>query len=459
MYKLFYRPKERNSAAADFIPFFDNGIFHLFYLFDHRNNEKYGEGVTWYKVETTDFISFNDKGEMISRGSKQEYDMWGFTGSVIKHQNKYHIFYTGHNIYIKTFGYQCECIMHAESDDLDHWTKIPEDTFFAPKGYDCCDFRDPYVYFDEKGNCFYMLICVRNPQGNALRNGETLRMKSFDLKKWEFDKPIYTPHAFQTHECPDLFNIGDRWYLIFSEYSDRNVTCYRVSDSPNGPWRKPKNDTFDGRAYYAAKTAFDGNKRYLFGWVPTRMDGKDNGIWMWGGNLVVHEVYNNNDGDLVVKTPQTILDYFKEEVYNNHFTMFEPYGSLVEQITNNAPITFKLSFTAKPDDDCDRFGILFKQNAESDKAYEYRFDLANEMLSINRFPCFPQNELLTYQLQRKIKKANQYHVTLIGDNDVFVLYVNDEIALSFRTCEHFGDGLAVYVGDGSVKFENIILTK
>ena len=88
MYKLFYRPKERNSAAADFIPFFDNGIFHLFYLFDHRNNEKYGEGVTWYKVETTDFISFNDKGEMISRGSKQEYDMWGFTGSVIKHLHR-----------------------------------------------------------------------------------------------------------------------------------------------------------------------------------------------------------------------------------------------------------------------------------------------------------------------------------------------------------------------------------
>lgn len=459
MYKIFYHPNEINSAAADFIPFFDNGTFHLFYLFDHRNNAKYGEGVAWYKIETKDFLTFVDKGEMIPRGTIADYDMNCFTGGVIKHDDKYHIFYTGHNVYIKTHGYQNEVIMHAVSDNLDNWVKIPEDTFFAPDGYDRCDFRDPFVYFDESDNLFYMLLCVRKYNDNALRNGETIRMKSTDLKKWEFDRPIYTPRAFQTHECPDLFKIGNLWYLIFSEYSDRSVTCYRIADSPQGPWRKPKNDNFDGRAYYAAKTAFDGNKRYLFGWVPTRMNNKDYDFWMWGGNLVVHEIKTNDEGELIVTPPQQVINAFNKEILKTNLIISEPYGCNVKNIFKEAPSTCLLSFSALPSTDCDRFGILIKQNEIQDNAYEFRFDLANEVLYANRFPCFPQNQFSTYQLHRKLRKTNKYDIKLFKDNDVFVLYVNDEIALSLRVCESFGEGLGLYVGDGEVKFENISLSE
>ena len=63
-----------------------------------------------------------------------------------------------------------------------------------------------------------------------------------------------------------------------------------MSRSLKGPWIAPENDTFDGRAYYAAKTAFDGKRRFAFGWLATREDRKDYNSWNWGGNLVVHEV-------------------------------------------------------------------------------------------------------------------------------------------------------------------------
>lgn len=460
MYKIFYRPSEPNSAAADFIPFFDNDIFHLFYLFDHRNNDKYGEGVTWNKIETKDFINFKDKGEILKKGSKADYDMYCFTGSIIKHQKTYHMFYTGHNTYIKTYGYQNEVIMHAISEDLDHWTKIPEDTFYAPKGYEQCDFRDPFVYYDEKDELFYMLLCVRKENDTALRNGETIRMKSLDLKAWEMDKSIYSPHAYQTHECPDLFKIGKNWYLIFSEYSDRNVTCYRTSKSPTGPWKKPVNDTFDGRAYYAAKTATDGNKRYLFGWIPTRMDNKDNGNWMWGGNLIVHEVNAKKNKELLVRPPQSILNTFAEEFFTKPLLCLStPHGCEVNTVYQSLPSTHLFSCTAIPSTKCDRFGILIRQNATLDKAYEFRFDLANELLYINHFPCFPQNEFSNYQLQRKLKKTSKYHITLIADEDIYVLYVNDEIVLSFRAYESFGNDLGLYVCDGKVLFKNLQLKK
>ena len=73
-----------------------------------------------------------------------------------------------------------------------------------------------------------------------------------------------------THECPDLFKMGDWWYLLFSEFTDLVRTRYRMSRSLSGPWIIPERDDFDGHAFYAAKTASDGNKRFIFGWNPTR---------------------------------------------------------------------------------------------------------------------------------------------------------------------------------------------
>ena len=157
MTKLFYKPE--NFWAADPIPYYENGVFHIFYLLDYRNPEKYGEGTPWFKVTTKDFIHFEDHGEMLKRGTSKEYDMYVFTGSVIKYKNKYHIFYTGHNTKMDPGNY-LQAIMHAVSDDLEHWEKIKEDTFVALNDeYEIRDWRDPYVFFDDKDQCFYMLLC------------------------------------------------------------------------------------------------------------------------------------------------------------------------------------------------------------------------------------------------------------------------------------------------------------
>lgn len=113
-------------------------------------------------------------------------------------------------------------------------------------------------------------------------------------------------------ECPDFFRMGDWYYLVFSSYADRYQTMYRKSRSPYGPWQTPEIDTFDTRAFYAAKTGSDGVHRYVYGWNPTRevnehnfdppgYPGKDCNTWDWGGSLVVHELWQDENGDLFVK--------------------------------------------------------------------------------------------------------------------------------------------------------------
>ena len=72
------------------------------------------------------------------------------------------------------------------------------------------------------------------------------------------------------HEMPDLFKMGDWWYLITTEYSHASTQVYRMAKSLKGPWIAPDDDAFDGRAYYAGRTFMLNNQRILFGWVPTR---------------------------------------------------------------------------------------------------------------------------------------------------------------------------------------------
>ena len=68
-------------------------------------------------------------------------------------------------------------------------------------------------------------------------------------------RAVLVAGLYFTHECPDLFRMGEWWYLVFSEFSERCVTRYRMARSLAGPWLAPAEDTFDGRAFYAAKTA------------------------------------------------------------------------------------------------------------------------------------------------------------------------------------------------------------
>ena len=85
---------------------------------------------------------------------------------------------------------------------------------------------------------------------------------------------------------PDLFKMGDWWYLLTTEYSERSKTIYRMSRSLKGPWIAPADDAFDGRAYYAARSCSDGKHRYLFGWAATKTDNQDMNSWDWAGPFI-----------------------------------------------------------------------------------------------------------------------------------------------------------------------------
>lgn len=71
--------------------------------------------------------------------------------------------------------------------------------------------------------------------------------------------------------------------------------------------------------YYAARSCGDSEHRYLFGWVASKDQDKDINNWIWGGTLVVHELVQEENGDLKVKMPDSVHNAFAEKMSNDLF--------------------------------------------------------------------------------------------------------------------------------------------
>jgi len=460
---IFYIPAD--GYAADFIPFHHQGAYHLFYLKDYRNKAEYGEGISWFHLETRDFLNITEHGEAIPHGAVDEQDLFVFTGSVIEKDGVFHTFYTGHNPHMREKGKPEQAILHATSADLLHWTRDAEFKLSAPEqnGYEPHDWRDPFVFWNEEDGEYWMLITARRKKGPSRQRGLIALMASGDLRNWEMREPFWEPHLYYAHEVPDVFRIGDWWYLLYSTFSERFVTHYRMSKSPKGPWVAPPNDTFDARAYYAAKTAGDGNRRFSFGWLATRSDEKDDGVWNWGGNLVVHEIEQKQNGLLTVKAPKELLAAFQEPVSTNPREIIGKWAKHDRSIIGDATagsavmrlgelprcclVECELTFS----ENTTGAGLLFHADENLDNYYQLRIEPANNRLVFDRWPR-PGDQPFMLERPLGLSPGTPTRLRIIIDSSCVVAYANDSVALSCRMYKHQSGELGLFVTEGKAEF-------
>lgn len=461
---MYYRPTK--GVAADVIPFFYNGEYYLFYLKDYRDRELHGEGVPWNLLKTSDLVQFHELGEVLSRGSAEEQDLFVFTGSVFQSKDKFYIFYTGHNYHLAESQRPMQAILLAESDDLVHWTKRPDFRLEAPSVYEKHDFRDPFVFYDESEHQYKMLLAGRLKTGLYRERGCTIMATSHDLFHWDVNPiPFYAPHRFYTHECPDLFRIGDWYYLIFSEFNDKCSTRYRMSKSINGPWIAPEVDTFDNRSYYAAKTASDGSKRYLFGWNPIKNHEKDAERWQWGGTIVPHEIVQSEDGQLFVKCPDAIKEAYSipvpildvepkgtVSIAPNLWRIGDRFGSSsvrIGKIPECCRIDIEWSFYGPAKD----FGVFLNQSEDGMDGYFIKFEPSFNRLCIDRPKRNWDDHHFMVESERfcpLTASPSRHTMVLILEGSVLECYVDDRIAMSSRMFDFHGLDFGLYANESEI---------
>ena len=231
MQKLYYQFPE--TWFGDCMPFGHGDKFYLYHQRDTRKPGPFGEPFGWDLATTSDFVHYEDCGVAIPRGTDEEQDQFIFAGSVFEAEGQYHIFYTGYNRDYPALGKPSQVLMHAYSDDLVTWHKTQDALTFTPQeGYDPDDWRDPWVIRDEENDQYLLVLGTRLQGPKTRQTGRTVKFTSKDLKNWKFEGDFWAPDLYTMHEMPDLFKIGDWWYHIVTEYSDRSKMVYRIQKIP-----------------------------------------------------------------------------------------------------------------------------------------------------------------------------------------------------------------------------------
>ena len=468
-YQLY--PAPENAYVGDTMPFVTEvGSLELYYLYDTDHN---GQGYhPIYRFTTNNLCGYEDDGIMLDYGLMSDPDPALGTGSVMRDRDGlYHLFYTGHND-TGNGGMGKECVMHATSTDRENWEKHPEDTFFSPDGYSQDDFRDPEVFWAEDDQCYWLLIAARE----STLGGVIAKYTSTDLKHWTFEGPIFSPQAQYMLECPDLFRMGDTWYLT---YSWDCVTYYAIGESMNGPFTPPEDNILDGQGlmegngfvFYAAKTAEWDDDTYLCGWLGRAALSADSGIYQWAGNVLNHQLVQHEDKTLGVAAPEVFGDYFTQDyafratdiegtsnIEGNDIALFAQDGEIALADLGMRVPTMMLECDITMDSNgCAGFAF---GGSKADEAYtalclDARRNLLHyEVYELSEISVYPPMAITRFDFS----DSEIHHVTLVCENEIVVMYIDDEKALSSRIGHSTGGAHIGVFSDGcGAEFSNITM--
>ncbi|MFT4061934.1 MAG: hypothetical protein QM642_06215 [Edaphocola sp.] len=432
-------PYYAGGYVGDPMPFYENGTFHVFFLHDAR------DGATgfhpWDKFTTSDLLSYAYAGRMIPYGTSSDQDVALGTGSVIKVGNVYYGYYTGHNGGFPAIGKPQEAIMYATSTDLQHWTKKEGFYLYAPTGYSANDFRDPQVMYNEEEQKYYMLVSAQK-DGQPVVATFTSQDPSTD--EWTLEDPFFVSDNddYWMLECPDVFKMGSKWYLTFSEDYVSHTTHYRVADDFHGPYQLPAsgNEVLNGSYAYAGKTASDGTHRYMFAWTGTKSGSSDAGTKEWAGNLVTTQLVQNSDGSLGVHIPDQFAQLIKNDkelaaslttgtvsVASNNYTLnatsdtaMAVFGNVQGSVLLSASVTLQSTGGVSG----------FVLNAKGTTPYYLVFDPANNEIRAQQ--GLEATSVVDARVPFTFGENAAFDVQLVIDGTVVAAYVDNTVALMAR---------------------------
>ncbi len=430
-------PSPDSGFVGDSMPYFDGEKMNIFFLDDQRlGTQGYHP---WARYTTKDFCEFEFWGDVIPYGNDiTKQDIALGTGSVIKDKNGiFHAFYTGHN---DTYSPK-EAIMHATSTDLQNWDKHEKDTLYADEEYSSDDFRDPYVFYNENEGKYWMLVTTKK---NNM--GLIALYKSVDLIQWKHEKVFFENDmgSDSNLECPTLIEWNGYWYLTFSDQWPDRLVHYRIAKSAEGPFEKPEVDYFDSNGFYAGRLEKAADKMYLIGWNATKDSHQDENNYNWGGNLVSHQIIQKDNGLLSVTPIQSIIEKMNHNMnvsalYNSetitkenrtlHFSGMDYEIASYPKIDGSTKITGKI----KINDKTNIFGFAFNLGDNKFGTLNFVFNKPEASIGFfNKRTDIINSEEAQSKINYTLNDGEEIKFTILLDNTVATLYVNNEIALTAR---------------------------
>jgi Glycosyl hydrolases family 32 N-terminal domain len=172
-----------------------------------------------------DLVTWHDAGPALVALSGTWNDRHIATGSIIKHDSRWWMFFTGR-------GQKGDGVGLAVSDDLMTWKTEPQPLFpligggatESSAGFESpwegqtqrwAGISDPFIYPGPVDGWFYLALCARVLGAPIEQSGCVALVRSRDLRAWESAGIVAWPHCFERMETPQFWQREGRWYLSF----------------------------------------------------------------------------------------------------------------------------------------------------------------------------------------------------------------------------------------------------
>lgn len=443
--KQYFLPK-RPFFIGDCMPFYRDGVFYLYYLIDENHHQGLGGlgGHQWALATTRDLVQWEDHGLVLPITEPWEGSIC--TGSTFYHNGTFYAFYA------TRMRDWTEHLSLATSGDGVDFQKNPQVPFVTlPPGYQPRHCRDPFVFWDEATARFHMLVTTALADFVPTQHGGCLlHLSSPDLQRWTAEeRPFLTPGYPTVPECADWFEWNGRYYLIFSV---GGVAHYRLADSPLGPWRKPVVDTLDGPMARVMKTApYHDNRRIGVAFVISLEDERDNGRWLWAGNVLFRELVQRPDGTLGTKfVPEMGGEGSHEGAEVRRDIVLDGRAAVAvatvgEDVGGNGRLRLRIRWEGETA----VVGIILRAAADGSEGYTLRLDRGARRVDVR--PA--QSPVFDYQARHGIEavaelEAEEVVLEVVVHEDLIDVCVGNGRCLINRFPEQRGTHLHLFCQDG-----------
>jgi beta-fructofuranosidase len=449
------------------------GIYHLFHLIipnhDYIAHATSKDGMSWRRVRNALFV-----------GDPGEWDddmLW--TMDVCEVKGKFEMYYTG--LQRRDRGVVSR-IGLAESNDLINWSKKNMDSFpIEPKGvyYEAYNsnprkwlsFRDPFrfEYKDE----VYLLVCARTIYGPVNRRGcvGLIKITNYQAERLP---PLLYPMMYDDVECPCVFELKGRFYLIGSIREDVKVRYWFAPDF-FGEYHSFHDDILMPQGNYAARIVKDGAHTLVFNFFytekvdvlrvlppPKELDTDDS------GRLQLKSYYRWRD--MIVKTiPQENFEMLPYLLSNptaestieagkwtcgarsgyEIFCFQRPSQSFIWEGTLTVEGMGKLGIVSDMDNEGSGYFISFDVSHGLVQIRSWGFDPSNNRKNFI-FKNFQSNVFTT-------NKARSLNFKLIRYGRYIELSINDTIKLTLIDYSYSGGNLGLYSASSVISLQSSVV--
>ncbi|MDO9376277.1 MAG: glycosyl hydrolase family 32 [Ferruginibacter sp.] len=451
-----------------------NEVYHLFHLIipnhDYIAHAISSDGISWKRVNNALFV-----------GHPGEWDddmLW--TMHVCEVGGKFEMYYTG--LQRKDRGVASR-VGYAESTNLIDWTKKSKDIYpIEPKGiyYETyktnprtwLSFRDPFR-FEHNGDV-YLLVATRTLYGPVSRRG-CVGLVKITNDIFELMPPLLYPRVYDDVECPCVFELNGRFYLLGSIREDIKVR-YWFADKFLGEYHSFNADVLLPQGNYAARIVEDKEHLLVYNFFFTY--GKIDSLRVLPPPK---ELVTDEEGRLLLKS------YYRwEQMARKPLTQEEMLP--VKQLLGNDSATlntekekwtcgtgsgYEIFCVERPAqsfiwegiltvEGMGKFGLVSDIDADGN-GYFISFDLLNGLVNIRTWgfnPLNTRNNFIFHDIQSgvfSVPNKKSFRFKLIRYGNYIELSINGFVELTLMDYTFSGSGVGLYTCSAVIALEESTL--